>query len=115
MYAFTLILQAESAGLTFQRILQDIPADTGAVFAYLLIGSIAFLTWYGSRKSVIQRYAVPRSEVETELGLETGAGEAARGPAVVEPSVVEATTVQPPSTTRPRRASKRDEKISWVG
>jgi hypothetical protein len=55
MFAFILALQSE--GLTLHEIVSDIPHDAGSGVAYLLIGSIVFLCWFGSRRSVIDRYS----------------------------------------------------------
>jgi hypothetical protein len=69
MYVFNLALQA--AGLTLEKIVADIPHDAGAVVAYLLLGGTIFLVWYGSRKSVIQRYRMTPTGVSFREDEET--------------------------------------------
>lgn len=48
---------AQSSGTGIGEIISGIPHDAGAVIAYLLLGLVVFLIWFGSRKSTIEKYS----------------------------------------------------------
>ncbi len=58
MYAFAMALQFGE--LSLRDILSDIPRDVGALLVLLCVGGLAFLVWFGSRRSVIERYGAGR-------------------------------------------------------
>jgi hypothetical protein len=48
MFAIRALLQ-ESEGLTFSKLLQDIPHDLPALVVYVLIAAFAGMIWLGNR------------------------------------------------------------------
>ena len=77
-----------AAELTLREVIADMPHDAGAVVVGLMLGAMIFLTWYGSRRSTVEKYG-SRSRVEPPTphaaeGTETPA-EAPAAPTVGSP------------------------------
>jgi hypothetical protein len=48
---FMLATLLQEGGLTFRKVLSDIPHDLPALVVYVLLGAFVFLIWRGSRSS----------------------------------------------------------------
>jgi hypothetical protein len=106
---------AAAVDLTLRDIVSDIPHDAGTVVFVVMVGGLVFMTWYGSRRSTIDRYRdrVAKGAGEVEAAAEPGPayGEAEAG------EVQEAgRPADPPSSrSRPSRSRARTDLGDRVG
>ena len=110
------ILLVQFDALTLRGIITDIPHDVSAAVTYLLIGLFVFLTWWGNRPAVMERYSskhyrrVEGAMPEFRPGAGADASEVQTGSA--EPA---GHAVRSPSGMQKRRPKRDSQKITWLG